>query len=65
MTKTIVVLTALLGWGVVAAADPITIISDRRGVTALAQLGQDQQTATAGPGDALSVTASASSVDYN
>lgn len=61
MTKTIVVLTALLGWGVVAAADPITIINDRSGVTALAQLGQDQQTATAGPGDALSVTASASS----
>jgi hypothetical protein len=64
MGKTIVVVLGLLGWGAIAAADPITVFSDRRESTVLARVedaGQtDRHTDSQGPGDALSATASAS-----
>ncbi len=55
------VVAAVLSWSVAAAADPITLLADRRGVTAFASVGQDQQTTSAGPGDTLSVVATATS----
>jgi len=64
MGKTIVVLLGLLGWGAMAAADPITLFNDRRGITVLARVGEagqtDRHTDSQGPGDALSARTSAS-----
>ena len=62
--KTIIVLLGLVGWSAMAGADPITIVNDQRGTTASARVSEagqsDQQTASQGPGDTLSATASAS-----
>jgi len=64
MGKISVVLLALLGWGAMAGADPITVVNDQRATTASARVsvaGQsDQQADSQGPGDTLTASASAS-----